>query len=65
MLPPSKVIGNIRYFTSNDGYIIFMVNKINEKRKATFEDTNLALINLKQFCEENNINKLVMEKIGP
>lgn len=64
MLPPSKIIGDIRYLKNYDRYIIFIINIINNRHRATYENTYLALINLKQFYEANNISKLVIKIVG-
>ena len=64
LLPKSKVIGDIQYFKQNNRYIIFIINKNKDKQIATYEDTYVALMNLKDFCLKNNIIKLVMNKIG-
>ena len=63
-LPDSKLIGDIRYFKNNDRFIIFIITKNRDKQPTSYENIYVALINLKRFCIDNNINKLVMNKLG-
>lgn len=64
LLPPSKIIGDINYFKLDNRFILFIVTKNRDKQLSTFENIYIALTNLKQFCEENNLIKLVMNKLG-
>lgn len=51
-------------FKHDDRFIIFMVTKNKDKQSSTYESIYTALMNLKQFCEENKINKIAMNKLG-
>ena len=64
LLPPSKMIGDIKYFKNEDRYIMFLVTKNRDKQLTTHENIYVTLVNLKQFCEENDIKKLAMNKLG-
>ncbi|KAE9542453.1 hypothetical protein AGLY_003314 [Aphis glycines] len=62
--PISKVIGDTPYVVQNDRYIIFLVTKNKDRQRSTYENMYIALMNLKQFCEENNLDKIAMNKLG-
>ncbi|CAI6355228.1 unnamed protein product [Macrosiphum euphorbiae] len=64
ILPISKVIGDTPYFKHENRFIIFLVTKNKDRPRATYESIYISLINLKQFCKENNLNKLAMGKLG-
>jgi hypothetical protein len=64
ILPSSKVIGDTPFYKYNNRYIIFLVTKNKDQQRSTYENIYIALVNLKQFCEENNLNKLAMNKLG-
>ena len=64
ILEKSKSIGDINYFKNNERFIIFITTKNKNKQSATYENIYITLINLKQFCLINAINKLAMNKIG-
>jgi len=53
-LPESKAIGEVQYYKHDNRFIIFLINKNKDKQLATYENTYLALMNLKHFCLNNN-----------
>jgi hypothetical protein len=57
MLTPSKIIGDIKYYKIDNRYIMFLITKNKDKQLSTYENIYVTLVNLKQFCEENNISK--------
>jgi hypothetical protein len=63
-LPQSKMIRDIKYFKSDERCIIFLITKNKKRQLSTYENIYISLINLKQFCEKNKIDKLVMNKLG-
>uniref|UniRef100_A0A2H8THY5 RNA-directed DNA polymerase n=1 Tax=Melanaphis sacchari TaxID=742174 RepID=A0A2H8THY5_9HEMI len=63
-LPVSKVIGDTPYVIQNNRYIIFLVTKNRDRQRSTYENIYIALVNLKQLCEENKLNKIAMNKLG-
>jgi len=63
-LPVSKVIGDTPYVIQDDRYIIFLVTKNRDQQRSKHENIYIALVNLKQICEGNKLNKLAMNKLG-
>ncbi|KAF0751991.1 Uncharacterized protein FWK35_00020874 [Aphis craccivora] len=64
ILESSKQICDVAYFNYKKRYIIFLITKSKEKRLATSENINFALLNLKHFCIKNSLNKLAINQIG-
>jgi hypothetical protein len=63
LLPPSKMIGDIKYFKNENKYIIFLVIKNKDKQLSTHENIYVTLLNLKQFCKEDDIKQLATNKL--
>jgi hypothetical protein len=64
IIEPCKSIGDLTYFKNKDRYLMFIVTKNKEKQLNTYENIYGALMNLKQFCVNNSLQFLSMEKIG-
>lgn len=63
MLPGSKITGDIVHIFNNGNWLILIIiTKNKDKQSSAYENVYTSLINLKQFCDENNINKLAMNK---
>ena len=63
-LKSNKDIGDVVKFKYGDRYIIFLITKTKQKQLATYENTHLALLNLKYFCQKHSLTKLAMNQIG-
>jgi hypothetical protein len=43
---------------------MFLITKNKDKQLSTYENIYVTLVNFKLFCEENNISKLAINKLG-
>jgi hypothetical protein len=56
MLTSSKITGDIKYYKIDNQYVMFLITKNKDQQLSTYENIYVTLVNLKQFCEENNIS---------
>jgi hypothetical protein len=64
IIKPCEHIGDVTYFKNKDRHFIFLITKNKEKQLNTYENLYGALMNLKQFCSNNSLKYLAMEKLG-
>jgi hypothetical protein len=57
------MIGDIKYFKSDNQYIIFLITKNKKRQWSTYENIYISLINLKQFCLKMIINNIIIATI--
>lgn len=60
----NKKVTEIASIKHNNRQIIYIINKQNFKEKPTLETMFMSITNLRQFCEEQNVTKLAIPRIG-
>ncbi|KAL4155977.1 hypothetical protein QTP88_000012 [Uroleucon formosanum] len=60
----NKEVTEIASIQHNDQNILYIITKNHHQEKPTYETFYQAIKNLRTFCEENQIEKLALPKIG-
>ncbi|KAL4136407.1 hypothetical protein QTP88_007955 [Uroleucon formosanum] len=60
----NKEVTEITSIQHNDQNILYIITKNHHQEKPTYETFYQAIKNLRTFCEENQIEKLALPKIG-
>ena len=64
LLSQKTHVGKVAYLESNGRYIFYLVTKPLSTGKPTFDSFKSAVDDLKLKCQELNVKKLAMPKIG-
>lgn len=60
----NKNITEIAYIQHDKIYVLYIITKEYCQQEPTMEILLKSIINLRTFCEENNIEKIGLPKIG-
>lgn len=64
LISQNKKVTEIASIKHNNRQIIYIVNKQYFKEKPTLETMFISITNLRKFCEEQNVTKLAIPRIG-